>query len=405
MKNRHYFFFVLCVVVAGILSSCDPLSLPYLTANRVIVVNGTPYIHVSENQSWGPGCCSLNENHYFVSQDDGKTWEEISSVPAEMPVAIEDPTKVQLTICVPNDEKVCYRIAGKDDIEVSDNGGKSWQVDWRMPLGRKRYMERNPDLTPFVHVIPDTLPFDFGILTTGDKHVVIAAMGNQGVLIKSSSGVWERYAIPSITKHPMLATPLPFYASNFNDAKKVLGTETTWLFLLTFLIFTFLSFSAWRRIRNTSEKIYRKKVQWSSLPFFLASAGFLGFVFLLFANLFFDPLRDSPLGDFLFDFLSEPSINVCFIPIVGLLLSWLFFIAISPNHKTGLLVALASVCYTIAFGIVTYSPFLLWAFGIIPIYEIALVVSITIGFLIVFLGLRHEKQLAFRATQQQSKVG
>lgn len=390
MKNQRYFIIVLWIVVAGILSSCDPAPRPYLIANRMIVVDNTPYIHVSERQSWG-GCCD-SKDHYFVSQDYGKTWKEISSVPAQMPTAIEDPTKVQLATCVPNDEKVCYRIAGKEQVEISNDGGKTWQIDWNIPLGRKLYMERNPDIVGFERVAPDTVPFDFGIIAIETKHVVIVAMGNQGMLVKSSGGVWERYAIPSIAEYPMLATPLPFYASSFKDAIKVLGTETAWLCFITFIFFVSISFSTWGNINKNVDQTYRRKIQQSYLPFFIASAGFICYVFLLLASLVVGPFQGS--------WLVGLSITACFVPIIGLLISWLSIIAITPNHKIGAFAGLAALGYTIAFGIGTYSSFILWALGIIPIYETALAVSIILGILITVLGLRHEKRLAIQAIIQ-----
>jgi len=374
------------------------MAFPYLIANQVIVVDNTPYIHVSQNQSWGVGCCIEDTDIYFVSKDYGKTWEKASFTPTEKYSTANHPEEVKKTECVANDTNTCYRITGLEQVEVSNDSGKTWQIDWKMPLGRKKYMERNPDITHLEKVKPDTIPFDLGILSMENSHVVIIAMGNQGVLVKSPSGVWERYAIPFKSE---LGKPLPFYASNFKEAAQSLGTETVWLFLITFFVFVYLSFSTWGNISKNIDQIYRRKIQQSYLPFFIASAGFLGFIFLLFASLFIRPLGDSLLGEFLFDFSSDPSVTVCFVPIIGLLISWFFIIAITPSRKIGLLAGLASIGYTIAFGIGTYSPFMLWAFGIIPIYEIAFVVSIILGILITVVSLRHGKRLATQATTIQ----
>lgn len=399
MKNRNYLIFALCIIFAGILSSCDPMAFPYLIVNQVIIADNSPYIHVSQNQSWGVGCCIEDTDLFFVSKDYGKTWKKTSFTPAEKFPTTNHPEEVKKTECVANDTKVCYRITGLEQVEISKDSGKTWQIDWKMPLGRKKYMARNPDITHLEKVTPDTIPFDLGILSMDNSHVVIVAMGNQGVLVKSSSGLWERYAVPFKSE---LGKPLPFYASSFKEAVKSLVTETVWLFLLIFFVFVYLSFSTWGNISKNINQIYRRKIWQSYLPFFIASAGFLGFVFLLFASLFIRPLEDSPLGEFLLDFLSEPSVAICFVPIIGLLISWLFIIAIIPSRKIGLLAGLASIGYTIAFGIGTYSPLMLWAFGVIPIYEIAFVISILLGILTIVLGLRYEKRLAIQATSQET---
>lgn len=314
MKYQRFFYLILCVMIAGLLSSCDPSSYPYLSANRIVIVDNVPYINMSENTSWGPGCCMLIENHYFFSQDDGKTWEITSSAPVEMPEPIEDPTTINLQICVPNNENICYRISGKEEVEISLNSGKTWRVDWKMPSGRKMFMERHPTITHFVGVVPDTVPFDFGIIPKGESHVIIVALGNQGVLVKSSNDVWERYAVPSTGDSPMLAEPIPFYTTNLKDISEILRPERTWLFLFSCSYFVYLSLSTKRKIGSNA--------------------------------------------------------------------------------------LLISFGYPLAFGFGTYFPFLLWAFGVIAMYNIALFFSIILGILMLILGIRHSKKLEIQTEKE-----
>lgn len=393
MRIRYYFSFLVYVILVGLLVSCDPVPLSYLSVDRIAVIDEIPYIHVLERQSLGPGCCFSDEEHYFISQDNGKTWQELSSSPAIVLSALEASGEIQLTACVPNNESICYRIAGKEQVEVSNNGGKTWKSDWEMPPGRKRYIERNPDIISFVGVTPDTVPFDLGIVSNDNQHVVIIAMGNQGVLVKASSGLWERYAIPSTNQTFMLATPLPFYAVSIEDAVKILKTESVWSFLVTFLIFVVLSFLAWRSMQKNATREIGEKLRWFYLPFVLASMGFIVFVVALFGNLFFHPFQDSRIGEFLYGFLANPSLYVCFIPIIGLLLSWFGIIRIYPDRKIGQLIAFGTLAYTTIFGIAVYMPFIFWAFGIIPLYEMALSLSIILGIASAVLGVRQSKSL------------
>ena len=374
------------------------MSRPYLTVDQVVIGDETPYIHASEYQSWGPGCCFLNESHYFTSQDYGKTWEEVAKPSTAVLPVIEQPGEAQVTKCVPNNQEICYRLIGKDYIEISTDGGKTWQIDWQMPFGRKKYMERNPEIASFVRVTPDTIPFDLGIISKDNQHTVIVAMGNQGLLVKSTKGIWERYRIPSTSGYRMLGVPLPFYASSFKEATQVLGTETTRIVLGMLSFFILLSILTWRNINKQISEFDRAKTRWSYIPFVLSVVGFVILIFLVFANLFLIPLQDSRFADFLYSVFLEPSVSVCLIPIAGLLVSWLVFILLFPHHKIGLLAALGALIYSILFGIGTYLPFILWTFGVIPLYEIALVISLVLGVLAIIFGFRYEKRLIRQTT-------
>jgi hypothetical protein len=401
LRPRHLLILILCLVVTGLLSSCDPMALPYLAVNRIVVNNETPYLLVSEKTSYGIGMRSQIPDRYFVSPDYGATWQEISSPPIEMPPPVEQPELVQLTECVPNNSNICYRISGKEKVEISYDGGINWQVDWKMALGRRKYMEKNPDVTRLLEVIPDTIPYDLGIVSMGKKYIVIVTMGNQGLLVKSSDGIWERRGVPAEGKF-YLTTPLPFYATSLKDATQSLGTETTTILLATVIVFIVLSFYGWRNIYRNVDSHSRKKILWSHIPFFLAVSGILFLILLLVAGLFFPEQLFGIFGYFsslsvILEFVF--SVNICMLPVIGLIISWLFVAGFSPNRKTGLLAALIAVGYTLLFFVGTWLPFVLWAFGIIPIYEIALTVAVIIGIFTAILGFRNEKRMAILATR------
>jgi hypothetical protein len=401
MKLKYPLSIVLMIVITGLLSACDPLAYPYLSANRIVIANETAYLHVSEGNSWGVGGIILNEDHYFVSGDHGKTWREIDSPPIEMPPPVEDAQAVRLTACVPNDARTCYRIAGEELVEISPDGGKTWQIDWKTPPGRKQYMGKNPSITPFLKVEPDSVPYDLGIIPDGSRHIVIVAMGNQGVLVKSSNGNWERYAVAPV-KSNKLASPLPYYAGSLDDAWSALSTETTWTFLLAFVFLVLLSLVGWRKLYSNAGRDSRSKFLWWGTPFILAIVGFACLIVLIVVDFFAPLFSESPVGGFLSRLISNLSLAICLIPIIGLIISWLLVAATSPNRKTGFLAAAATLGYTLLFTAGILLPFVLWAFGIIPIYEIALVVALIFGLLSVYFGYRHVRRLAISAAGQEN---
>jgi hypothetical protein len=262
-------------------------------------------------------------------------------------------------------------------------------------------MGKNPAMVPFQKILPDTVPYDLAILSAGNLHTVIVAMGNQGVLVKSSEGNWERYAVAP-AKLNKLATPLPYYARNFNDVIQTLSTETTWTLLVAFIFLVWLSFIGWRRLYSGVDRNSRSKVLRAGAPFILAVAGFSCLIVLIVVDLFAPLFSESPVGGFLSRLISNLSLAICLIPIIGLIISWLLVAAISPNRKTGFLAAAMTLGYTLLFTAGILLPFVLWAFGIIPIYEIALAVALIFGLLSVYFGFRQVRRLAISAARQEN---
>ena len=65
-------------------------------------------------------------------------------------------------------------------------------------------------------------------------------------------------------------------------------------------------------------------------------------------------------------------------------------------HRDSALAAGAVLCCTLLFGLGVYGPFVLWAFGLIPVYEIALVISIILAIFIIIMGLPLTKQIGLQ---------
>ena len=387
MRRKYYLF--LFVLFAGIITACDPVARPYFTVDRIFIEDNTIFIHVSEKQSWGIGYVEENIDHYFVSQDEGKTWREVSSVPFYVPPAKKDPVFHPIKMCVRMRPSICYLIDGKERVEISNDGGYTWQIDWMSPPGRKKYMARNNAINSFESVEPDTVPLDLGILSMGNRHIVIVAMGNQGVLVKSPSGDWERYAVSNETEFPSkLGFPLAYYATNFNEVKEYLFFETLLVDYFTIAFFIALSLLGWIKTFRAIDGKTRSMMVKSRASFLFIETGIIFMIFLLIAN-------------FLHPILSNPLEYICIIPMMGGWIAiWSIMIAISPNQKSGVLAAFGSLGYALVFFVSIWLPLALWAIGFIPIYEISLTIACVTGFLCVYIGIRHEKCLVTLATLQ-----
>jgi hypothetical protein len=400
-SQRRYLYLALALVFAGILSACDPIGYPYLVVNQVVINNNVPYLRVSEKCSWGIGCTSRENDHFFTSNDDGKTWQELSSSPFQMPPAIETPEQNQVMVCAPNDANTCYRISGKGQVDVSQDGGKTWQIDWQQPAGRRTYMERDPYITRLLEVAPDTIPYSIGIIQNSGKPIVIVAMGNQGVLVKSQDGTWERYAISSTKEvpvnfdHPYSAVPLPYHASSITEIKQSLGAEVSRSLLIAVIFFITLSIYRRRNRPNieSTPQIGNKR------PLILSMGVMLLLIVQFIGILVFPALpRPNSFSNVFISIISTPFVSSCLVTIIGLLISWELIAKIPHIHAMGAKGVLIDIGYSLLLLLGTLLPLVLWAIGTIPIYATAIVISLVLGIIVVIFSFITKKLIPITAT-------
>jgi len=123
----------------------------------------------------------------YLDTNEGRHWDYLD--PETLPTAVLEaaavPVPLPKTVCVPGLEQVCYRAAGEDLIESSDDGGRTWQVAWSLPASRRTYMERVA--SGYGQLLACGKPLDLrandlAVLGEGQEHVVIVALGTEGVL-------------------------------------------------------------------------------------------------------------------------------------------------------------------------------------------------------------------------------
>lgn len=401
MKNlRTCCVLIILTMLASLLSACDPYSRYYLAVKKVSVVDQQAYLRVSILTSWGPGCCGEDPDHFYIGQDEGKTWQELQSPPDFLPDFTWAPDGDHRSECVPNDPLECYRITGESNVEISTDGGKTWQIDWKMPAGRELFMARQPEMVYLVEVFPDTIPSDLGILEAETGHVVIVAYGNQGVLVKSPSGEWNRYAVmmEPVDRFGMLdevvpATPLPYRAISFETFLVTLASETSWIFLLAVSWLMLLGLQGWSQLSNKVAEQNRNQMTGQNTFTGLIRVAFVVQLLIFFLIHLGGSPQDYEEITWVFKYICPPLVIVALFVFVG-------FSSALSNQRDARQVRQLALKWALAFLGLTWLPFGLWALGILPYYSLALISAGLMGLLAVYLGLRTENRLVQRLLSQ-----
>ena len=382
---------ILLILIIGILilslSACTPSSHPYISVEKIGIIDKAIYISASQH------CVFCRETEiktglvYYASEDDGQTWEEITLPGEEIMQILGHDQNKQSAGCLSTNSHICYQITGKEQVEISNDGGATWKIDWQFPIGRKLYMERRT-----LGLSPDTIPFDIQTLESNNRYFVIVALGNQGVLVKLPDGNWNRYAVGT-------AVPIPYQAANFREAGDVLYSESFSMILIAIGSLLSLSLCVWIIVYVNSDKLLRKKILTSCLVFLFS---------IVILPSYYIFLSSSPnigwLESLHFRYIiAGVRIITNILPFISFWVTWLMVIRISLNKDLGLLTLLLSVVFSVILYFCILLPFQLWALGTISVYETALVISWLVGIIVVLIALISEFRIAVLAIKPISK--
>lgn len=307
------------------------------------------------------------------SDDGGHNWTVISPPPTTA-VSSRQPASEGCDLSTPS---VCYRLA-PEQVLGSTDGGKTYHVAWSVPWGRRFFMEREDQVRALasdkqVDMGPYDLLFTSPLGANG-LSTVLFAMGNEGVLIRAPEGLWERRAVYT-------AQPTPFVARDWYDAFRTVSGETDMAAFLVLWIFTFLSFrsAAAFRVSGTS----RHSVAWAMWPLVVFDLLFLIGWGAWAASL-------PRLGPFTVAGLGITSAILgpfAFIPVLFILLLffwvWSRIGQLPPQSALAAAAFWRTVAMTLAMAMATWGVLILWTTGIIPLYEIAIGLSVILT-LVVF---------------------
>ena len=347
--------------LASLASLATAPCIPVLPVERLVVYEGSAYALIFPESP---------EGSVFRSES-GTGWTGLATadVPKQVLALASAPVDLPKTVCVPQQERTCYRAAGEESLQATSDGGATWQTVWRSPAARRSYMQRVADR----HGQPiacgkeiDLRAMDVAVLGVGPDHLAVVALGNEGVLVGRADGDWSHAGIGS-------AQPTPDRGGMQDLMSPWLVFEETLVALLAAAAAAlYFSSVAWRRYRVPESQGGPKR---SDLPW---KTGVV--VTLLIAVL-------------MFALNVETLIPYAFVPVVGfaawtviLWTGWLQTLEGTRAPRATWTALGLSILGSLAVGLALWLPFALWTLGTIAAYPAALLVALggATGIIILF---------------------
>jgi len=184
-----------------------------------------------------------------VSEDGGRTWAQSHEHDDTFP---NEYVSLPIVVCVPDNQNECYRINGEKNVEISKDGGKSWDISWELPADRVKYLNQaNPNL--------DLGPYDLIMIQRQNRNYVLVAAGEDGILRKELPyGDWERIAVEN-------AKPISYKATSLPNAISVTWREILFWFILSIFAFHASCWLVWSANSKNSPELL-SKAQWIFSP-------------------------------------------------------------------------------------------------------------------------------------------
>jgi hypothetical protein len=379
MRSNHRRLYLLLFLGISVLFlySCSPPPWDLAVVERIGINNGVIIVRAVRDCS----CEKYGDYIYFFSNDYGKNWVETSLPTNDILQTLDHNVGNPASICLSDDKYICYKITDQESVDISNDGGATWQVDWQIPVGRKYYMQRSRSYPG-----PDTVPLDIILTESSSGPFVIVAMGNQGILVKSPDGNWNRYAVGK-------AVPTPYYANNFSQANGVLNNEQLVLMLLALCGFLLLSLVAWILSYIYANKIISKKILRAFSPLGISVLVFIICYFLGFVG-----------PRYISDIIENFQLIIIPLPLLGFMITWIWMITVSTRKWYGLLTFIASAGLPILSYFCLLFPFQLWALGGIPVYETGKTIAWGLGVAVFLLSMFVIWKLASFSVKQFDEV-
>lgn len=267
------------------------------------------------------------------------------------PVMMTPPPELPYTACDSINPARCYRIDGTAKVQESTNGGQTWRTSWEIALGREAFLRRMPQ-PGACGKVPELRTYNLIVLP--DRSVV-AAMGNQGFVVRTLGGEWQRVGIE------YYVYPTPTRSQDPGGTLFAFDYEFIYGGVLSLLAYTVLS--VWAR-RMAPRPKWALHPGWFVLPWLLAS---LAVVITI-------PEMNSPAGG-----ISLTGF-VFFAALIALGLIYLVMGVLVTAEPEGTrriagMWAFLAVASALA---VPSAVFLLWAFGVIWSYWPAAILAVNL---------------------------
>jgi hypothetical protein len=396
--------------------------MPFLVILQVIGIDDTTYAYAVQRIGWGMGCCPYGDPTFYSSQDGGNTWLEITTPPLEMEQKLikagmrsnqsceekrpdyctrvdglgrvwdtsdggktwnkerdvsypgfEEEEELAYKsldyrpICSKTNMLVCFRLNEQGQIERSLDGGANWGIDWQLPNGRREFLLRSY-ASNRTGIMPNIRPLDLTFFDTAEGISVMAAMGNQEIMVRSPQGLWERRAVDD-------ARPLPYAAKSLREAFKIVYQEVVRSALIAFLFAILLSGIDYI-VLGYHFPVTKKNNKQPWLPVYT------GLVIII-TTLFLTGWEN------VLSITEEYQIQCLVVFTIIMLIAWGIAILKFREVNHFKIVNLLILIYLLIMFTETSLPYLLWTLGTIATFEVALLLSIGLGVLVGVLGFTH----------------
>lgn len=268
-----------------------------------------------------------------------------------------DPPALPYFACDPDNKLTCYRVDGRPQIEESRDGGQTWQVVWQIPPGRLEVLRRLPHsrckISPnpgIDHIV--AFPADSGM-------IVVAVTGNEGTVIKEGNGPWQR--VPLGGYGPNSYTP-----DSFLSALLLLPWETTTAGFVSLAGYFVLGF--WI-VKASKGGLPGQR----HLPHWFVRLGLIFIIVIPSMIMTWTVNQDDYYLEALLSFTSLPAL---------IFVIFIFILTLSNMKDEDSNACLTVFAAVSALFFLPISFFLLWLYAVIPVYLMALLLSIVFPLLI-----------------------
>ena len=352
-------WFAWLVVCSASLASVATSCLEPSVITNLYVQDESIYAEAPEQYSW------------FASNDKGQSWQYLSEAPPELVDQLDREPVLPKMLCDPYALSRCFRVSGNRFVELSEDGGLTWDIAWEVPPSRGTVMDRLAGAGLCGKRI-DLGPYDIEFIGDQENYRAVVAMGNEGVLLVDRDGEWSRVSVCGE------ATPTPFAAQDLGDLIALLLSETVFLIMIWFAVWILLNWLYWKPILRRLGELPTQDggIKWILEPLrrsiLVSLIVLIGIIMLeilsgIIFDLWFSVGRLSLL------------IAVPIIPLVGHIVSWGRLVSSVSNPKATSKGLKAIVLGTVSISVLGYAPLFLWAIGFIEKYEISLLVSVSLS--------------------------
>ncbi|MBI5033144.1 MAG: hypothetical protein HZB51_21705 [Chloroflexi bacterium] len=322
---------------------------------------------------------------YAMSTDGGQTWTRVTSLPRINGHEV----KMPMVLCDSPQTKICYRIASREQVEASGDGGQTWHVAWSIPIGRREFMARASHcaltMAERCYGEMNLGPFDMTLsepVGRNGLHTLIVALGTNGVLVRDPDGNWQMNRVLEVK-------PFQFAAQNFGEAQSVLRTEMELWIILALIILISVSLLSIRMILPTNRGLGDDEGswQWAIRPIIrLVCLVLIAFLAAYLGNGYlFGNFGISAYLSTIFEWFSPIGYSLVLILVIGVFLAWK---RIVNKSKAEVITRFAWFCFLISILVFVfgYGSLMLWAFGTIAEYQTALIISFIASMSVLALG-------------------